>query len=156
MRKISFVLMLLAHLCLDAQTSTLDDINKTAENALKVLKLFKKDEPSTDESPPADHEFKSTKLMTEGSSKPKSKQKTQRYCKEFCIENLHKKNSKIELFSKETEDKQTLQVMARDKSCVFDIPQGVYQLRVYQDDKLVKKTDYRIDDDEQETFTIPE
>ena len=77
-------------------------------------------------------------------------------CNEFCIINQNKIQCKVSVEYKLTEEKQQLLVMSKDKSCFFDIPFGLYTIRIYQEDKLVKKTDVKIEDEEQTMITIPE
>jgi len=45
--------------------------------------------------------------------------------------------------------------MSKDKSCQFDFQKGIYILYIYLNDKLVKSTDIKIDE-EFKTIEIPE
>jgi hypothetical protein len=146
---ICFVLML--SLDFSAQ-NTLSDINSTANNALKVIGLFSKNETKNESQ-------ESESLAKYASEKPSKKPRTarnQQICREFCVENMNKKNAKVEIEFQSTGERESLLVMSKDKSCVFDMPLGVYTIRVYQEDRLTKKTDFRIQDSEQETIKLPE
>lgn len=133
-----------------AQKSTIENINDATRN---VLDIFKKT-PAADKEKSEDipsGSFKRSALDSEKSLSRKGKT-----CKVFCVENSNKKAAKIDLEFRDTKEKQSLLVMSRDKSCLFDIPLGIYIVRVYMDDRLVKKTDYNVVEEDQETLAIPE
>jgi hypothetical protein len=143
--------VLLLSLEVSAQ-NTLSDINSTANNALKVIGLF------------SNNETKKESLEAESNSKyamekPSNKQRSmtnQRISREFCVENWNKKNAKVEIEFQSTGERESLYVMSKDKSCLFDLPLGIYTIRVYQEDRLIKKTEYKIENSEQETIKLPE
>jgi hypothetical protein len=148
-RTICFVLLL--SLEYSAQ-NTLSDINSTANNALKVIGLFSKAETKNEI-----QETESPSQLSNGKiAKKPRKMQNQQTCREFCVENLNKKNAKVEIEFQSTGERESLYVMSKDKSCLFDLPLGIYTIRVYQEDRLIKKTEYKIENSEQETIKLPE
>lgn len=127
-----------------AQKSTLENINETTQNVIGLFKLKKTDESNEPK--------KNSSLIGEGFANPRKAN----ICSEFCVENQSKKNSKITIEFNETEEKNQIIVMGKDRSCLFGIPFGIYTVRIYQEDKLTKKTEIKIDDSELYLLIIPD
>lgn len=147
-----FIAMLIVH-SVHAQKSTIENINDATRN---VLDIFKKTSSTADKETKENAPSGSFKLAASESSTQQSRSKSGAVCKTFCVENNNKKAIKADLEYRDTKEKQNLLIMSKDKSCLFDIPLGIYIIRVYIDDKLVKKTDYKVVEEEQETLVIPE
>jgi hypothetical protein len=145
MKKYFFILILLGNLTLSAQV--LRDINETTRNVMDIFKGAKPKETSENNS------NAKTEQEISGSFSNPNKAKI---CAELCIDNLSKFNSKVTLEYKLTEERQQLLIMKKDKSCIYDIPFGIYTIKIFQDDKLVKKSDYKVEDQDQISIVIPE
>lgn len=143
MKKILIFLMALAMHPANAQKSTLENLNDATRTVMGLLQLKK-----------ANKEDDAQK--TEAQSQTFSNPNRLKICQEFCVENLHKKNAKISIEYRPTEERQQLIVMGKDRSCIFGIPFGIYTVRVYQDEKLIKKTEIKVEDTEQYLLTLPE
>lgn len=145
MRKLIIIVILFTNLTLSAQV--LRDINETTRNVMDIFKSAKPKETNDNNS------NAKTEQETSGSFSNPNKAKL---CAELCIDNLSKFNSKVTLEYKLTEERQQLLIMKKDKSCIYDIPFGIYTIKIFQDDKLVKKSDYKVEDQDQLNIVIPD
>jgi hypothetical protein len=132
---------------LESQAQVLRDINETTRNVMDIFKSTKPKEKNENNS--------NAKAEQEASGSFSNPNKA-RICAELCIDNLSKINSKVSLEYKLTEERQQLLIMKKDKSCIYDIPFGIYTIKIFQDDKLVKKSDYKVEDQDQINIVIPE
>ncbi|MCU0327445.1 MAG: hypothetical protein MUE53_00480 [Chitinophagales bacterium] len=131
-----------------SQKSTIENINDATRN---ILDLFGKGKPSQSQGQTQTIiDNRTSKLATESTSNS-----SVLICKELCINNYNKLNAKVELKDKKSLKTTTIAIMAKDKSCQFDLPQGIYSLYIYLSDKLMKTTDMKIDE-ETELIEIPE
>lgn len=128
-------------------SQVLKDINETTRNVIDILKPNRSADIKT-----LDNVSKKEKELSSAFSNPNQV----KICSELCVENLSKINSKVTIEYKLTEERQQLLIMKKDKSCIYDIPFGIYTIKIYQDEKIIKKSDLRIDEQEQVNITIPE
>jgi hypothetical protein len=128
-------------------SQVLKDINETTRNVIDIFKPNRSSDIKT-----LDPVSKKEKELSSTFSNPNQV----KICSELCVENLSKVNSKVTIEYKLTEERQQLLIMKKDKSCIYDIPFGIYTIKIYQDDKIIKKSDLRIDEQEQVNISIPE
>ncbi|MCU0350204.1 MAG: hypothetical protein MUF43_05150 [Flavobacterium sp.] len=131
-----------------SQKSTIENINDATRNILDLFGRGKQSQSQGQTQTIIDNS--TSKLATESTSSSSAM-----LCKELCINNYNKLNAKVELKDKKSLKTTTIAIMAKDKSCQFDLPQGIYSLYIYLSDKLMKTTDMKIDE-ETELIEIPE
>lgn len=129
-----------------SQKSTIENINETTRN---IIDIFGKKKEKTEENSQTLIEKKTLKVASDNTTGVNA------VCKELCINNYNKSNAKVELKDKSSLKTTTVAVMGKDKSCQFDFPQGIYILYIFLNDKLVKTTDVKIEEDFK-TIEIPE
>jgi hypothetical protein len=133
-----------------SQKSTIENINDATRNILDLFGKGKQTQSQSQGQTQTIIDNSSAKLATESTSSSSAM-----LCKELCINNYNKLNAKVELKDKKSLKTTSIAIMAKDKSCQFDLPQGIYSLYIYLSDKLMKTTDMKIDE-ETELIEIPE
>jgi len=146
MRLIIYIFLVLCFNKTYSQKSTIENINETTRN---ILDIFGKKKENKEENSQTLIEKKTLKAASDNTTSLNA------ICKELCINNYNKNNAKVELKDKSSLKTTTVAVMAKDKSCQFDFPQGIYILYIFLNDKLVKTTDVKIEEDFK-TIEIPE
>jgi hypothetical protein len=126
------------------QKSTIETINETMRN---ILDIFGKKKESVD-----NNIIDKKNNISENNN---SSVTLNNVCKELCVHNFNKTNARVELKDKSNLKSTIFAVMSKDKSCQFDFQKGIYILYIYLNDKLVKSTDIKIDE-EFKTIEIPE
>jgi hypothetical protein len=156
MNKIIIIVSFLFFFNLQAQKSTIENINDATRN---ILDLFGKGKQIQSQSQGQGQTQTQTQTIIDNSTSKLATESTSSsstlFCKELCINNYNKLNAKVELKDKKSLKTTTIAIMAKDKSCQFDLPQGIYSLYIYLSDKLMKTTDMKIDE-ETELIEIPE
>jgi hypothetical protein len=143
-----YIMLYLFPINLYSQKSTIENINDATRNILDLFGRGKQSQSQGQTQTIIDNS--TSKLATESTSSSSAM-----LCKELCINNYNKLNAKVELKDKKSLKTTTIAIMAKDKSCQFDLPQGIYSLYIYLSDKLMKTTDMKIDE-ETELIEIPE
>jgi hypothetical protein len=145
-----FILLLLYSNHFFSQKSTIENINDATRNILDLFGKGKQIQSQSQGQTQTIIDNSSSKLAAESTSSS-----SVLLCKELCINNYNKLNAKVELKDKKSLKTTTIAIMAKDKSCQFDLTQGIYSLYIYLSDKLMKTTDMKIDE-ETELIEIPE
>lgn len=136
-----YLLIFTLILPLNLSGQNLDQINTATENAIELIKLFKKK--------------KDTQLIDSIDGNSDGSQ-TNEICSEFCISNNNKSDARIVISSKLASDSIEILTIAGGQSCYFDIPFGVYIIDVYLNNEHKIKTHFRIRNSLLESYTIPE